>query len=208
MESAHLSPSPRVPSSTPRWRFLPWIGAASCLFAALGFAAALPGYSHGLHPLALLGASDVPSALAFNLLGFVLPGLLLVATGVRLRAAAGDTWPARIGMTLAMFSALAFAAQGAWPLDPEELDAGASRFHAAAWTGWWIAFVPAAALLAITPARARAWHVAAAILVPLLVLVLPAILGPAIAQRLAIAAWFAWWLRLAVLGAGSRRFGE
>lgn len=198
-----------APMSAMTFRLLPWIAAACCLLAALGFAAALPGYSHGSHPLALLGADGAPHALAFDLLGFVLPGLLLVGFGGLLRARmAAGSWPARIGMTLAMFSALAFAAQGAWPLDPEELDAGASRFHAAAWTVWWIAFVPAAALLATLPGRRRAWHVGAAITVPLLVLVLPAVLGPAIAQRLAFAAWFGWWLCLASPGVGSGRFGQ
>jgi len=37
-------------------------------------------------------------------------------------------------------------------------------------------------------------HVAAAIAVPVLVLVAPALLGAALAQRLAFAAWFGWWL--------------
>ena len=41
--------------------------------SALAFGAALDGYSHAQHPLALLGARGVPHALAFNVAGF-LPG--------------------------------------------------------------------------------------------------------------------------------------
>ena len=92
-----------------------------------------------------------------------------------------------------MLSALAFAAQGVFPLDPEHLDSGDSRYHAAAWTLWWVSFVPGAALLA-SGAQPRWPHVAAAVAVPVLSLVLPGLVGPALAQRLAFAAWFGWWL--------------
>jgi hypothetical protein len=175
-------------------RALPWLAAAVFVSAAAGFAAAFPGYSHLFHPLALLGASGAPRALAFDLLAFVLPGLLLAAAGAGLRARlAAAGWPARIGATLAVLSALAFAAQGLFPLDPEHIDSGDSRYHATAWTLWWVAFAPGAALLATGP-RDRGWHAAAAALVPACALLLPALVAPALAQRIAFAAWFGWWL--------------
>lgn len=173
---------------------LAWLATAAALAAAIGFGLALDGYSHAVHPLGLLGARDLPHARAFNLVGFVAPGLLLAGAGLGLRArldAAG--WPLRIGATLAVLSALAFAAQGIAPLDPEHLDSGDSRYHAAAWTLWWVSFVPGAALLA-SGAQPRWPHVAAAVAVPVLSLVLPGLVGPALAQRLAFAAWFGWWL--------------
>ena len=173
---------------------LPRIAAVVFVAAAAGFTAALPGYSHLAHPLALAGASGVPRATAFNLCAFVVPGALLAVAGLALRARLAQAgWPARIGATLALLSALAFAAQGLLPLDPEHLDSGDSRYHATAWTLWWLAFGPGAALLA-TGARPRWLHVAAAIAVPVLALLLPALAGGAIAQRLAFAAWFGWWL--------------
>ena len=55
-----------------------WLGllAAACfVLAVVGFGAALGGYSQAMHPVALLGAHGVPHALAFNVLGLVLPGL-------------------------------------------------------------------------------------------------------------------------------------
>lgn len=175
-------------------RVAAWVAALACVAALAGFGAAVDGYAHSAHPVGLLGASGWPRAIAFNACAFVLPGLLLAATGLGLRARLGDAgWPARIGAMLAVLSALAFAAQGLFPLDPEHLDSGDSRYHATAWTLWWVAFAPGAALLATAP-RLRAWHVAAAVAVPACALVLPALLAPALAQRLAFAAWFGWWL--------------
>src|SRR3546814_9922281 len=68
----------------------------------------------------------MPHALAFNALGFVLPGVLAALVAWRLRASldAGAPWAARIGAWLALLSALAFAAQGLLPLDPRDLEAG------------------------------------------------------------------------------------
>lgn len=178
-----------------RWlRHAPWLAALLSIAAIAVKAAGWEGYSHLRHPVALLGASGAPGSDWFNVLAFILPGLLLAGAGIAWRArldAAG--WPPRIGATLVVFSALAFAAQGVVLLDPEHLDSGDSRYHAAAWTLWWVSFVPGAALLA-GGARPRWLHVTAAIAVPVLALVAPALIGPALAQRLAFAAWFGWWL--------------
>src|SRR3546814_11255366 len=98
----------------------------------------------------------MPHALAFNVLGFVLPGVLAALVAWRLRASLDDgaPWAARIGAWLALLSALAFAAQGLLPLDPRDLAADASRMHATMWTLWWVALLPAAVLLAFgSPAR-------------------------------------------------------
>lgn len=178
-----------------RWlRRAPWLAAGLALAAALVGGAAREGYSQLQHPLALLGARGAPGGGWFNALGFVLPGLLLAAAGSAWRArmrAAG--WRVRIGATLAVFSALAFAAQGVFPLDPERLASGSSRYHVAAWTLWWVAFAPGAALLA-GGTRPRWRHAVAAIAVPWCALVPPALVGDALALRLGFAVWFGWWL--------------
>ncbi len=179
------------------------IAATACwLAAAAGFGIALDGYAQALHPLALLGASGTPRALAFNLLGLVLPGLLAAFVAVRLRRVLplDASWPARIGARLALLSALAFAAQGLLPLDPDDLDGPASQWHAAAWMLWWIAFVPAALLLAAGLMRNRRWRVlalasaVAAGLVLLFALFAPTAVATGIPQRIAFAVWFAWLL--------------
>lgn len=158
------------------------------LAAVFGFAAMLDGYTHAQHPVALLGARGIERALAFNALGFVLPGLLVTWAAVRLRDALGGAgWPARIGAHLWLLSALAFAAQGLAPLDPEDLDAGLSRLHATVWSVWWLAFVPGALMLAL---RSRAFAVALAVAVVLAVAA-ALLTPPGLSQRIATAGWFA-----------------
>lgn len=188
---------------------LPWIAAiaAAILFvvAVAGFGAALDGYSQARHPVGLLGASGVPHALAFNVLGFVLPGLLAAFVAWRLRADVGDEapWAARIGAWLALLSAIAFAAQGLLPLDPGDLESSASRAHATAWTLWWVALLPATLLLAIglrgEPASRALLlaSVAAAVVVVALAMLPLDLLAPAAAQRVVFAAWLAWTLMAA-----------
>jgi hypothetical membrane protein len=175
---------------------------AALLFTgtALVMAARIEGYSHVLHPLALLGAKPLPGADLFNLLAFVLPGALVawVAWRVRAMLPAAARWPARIGAQLLWLSALAFALQGVLPLDAGDLDGVRSARHAAAWMVWWIAFAAGGLLLARGLRGADGWQaiastsLLAAVLVPLCALVLPQLVPAGIAQRLAFALWFAW----------------
>lgn len=171
--------------------------------AAVAFAAPIGGYSHLHHPLALLGVAPLPHATAFNLMVFVVPGLLVAWTALRLRAAlAGRAagapstrWPARIGAQLMLISALAFAAQGLLPLDASDLDGARSGRHASAWTVWWLACAAGGVLLA-TGLR-KNWPVFAATslfaaVLPVFALVLPQLIPAGLAQRLAFALWFAW----------------
>lgn len=173
--------------------------ALCCLAALLGFGAALDGYSHWRHPPGLLGAQGIPGALAFNLLAYIGPGLALAWVAWRLLAAARALRaPARIGAWLWLWSALAWAAQGALALDPQDLDAHSSRLHAVAWLLWWLAFAPGAALLAYASLAAPAWRrfgaiaLAAAATVALAVIAADARVAPAApAQRVALLAWLA-----------------
>ena len=171
--------------------------ALCCLGALLGFGAVLEGYSHRLHPPGLLGADGIAHAAAFNLLGFVVPGLLLAAVAWRLRERlrSGGAM-ARIGAWLWCLSALAWAAQGGVSLDPTDLDAQASRLHAAAWMLWWLAFMAGAVLLAIGARGLPAWRGLISVEVLSGALVLVAVLGadigvlPApVAQRLTLLVW-------------------
>jgi hypothetical protein len=168
--------------------------ALALLFARIG----LPEYSHHLHPVALRGATGLPWAFAFNLAAFVLPGALLLWAGQRLRHAPGNAgWAARIGIVLVQLSALAFAAQGLLPLDPNDMGSMPSRLHALAWMLWWIAFVPGALLLAIGARCGVGFALAclvAGLLVPLVAVFAPIGLWVGVAQRFAFALWFGWWL--------------
>ena len=174
--------------------------AAACFALALaGFGAALEGYGHAHWPVALLGAAGVPRAAGFNLLGYLVPGLLAGFVALHGRAALprGSGLAARLGWSLALLAALAFAAQGLLPLDASAPDAGRGRLHGVAWSLWGLAFAAASALLAVAAARGRRppaalGHLCAGALVFALGW-LPADAMPApLAQRLAFAAWLAW----------------
>lgn len=164
----------------------------ACALVALG--AQLPGYSQLLHPVAWPGAQGLPGADLFNAMVFVLPGALMALCAWRLRVAlpAKAGVVARIGVSLLLLSALAFAAQGLLPLDPENLDAGASQRHAAVWTAWWIAFLAGATLLALRLRALRLGAVGVWLIVLGAAVLLPQLLGAAVSQRLAFATWFAW----------------
>lgn len=184
---------------------------AALLFAGTAaFAGRIDGYSHAQHPLALLGAGPSASAWLFNLLAFVVPGLLVAWSALRLRAALpasmdGTTsWSGRVGARLMSMSALAFAAQGMFPLDVGDLEGVRSARHAAAWMVWWIAFAAGGVLLAlgvrggVAPWRGiAASSLLAAFLLPVLALLLPMLVPVGSAQRLAFALWFLWALQAA-----------
>ncbi len=184
---------------------LVWVGVAIGLFtltlllARLG----LPEYSHRVHPLALRGASGLPGAMLFNAGAFLLPGIALLLASQALRPSlAGHGWAARIGLTLAQLSALAFGLQGALPLDASGQDEHAMRLHALVWMLWWIAFVPAMLLLALGARRGAGFAaacVAAGALVPLLAVLAPVDAWVGLAQRLVFALWLGWWLLAAAM---------
>ena len=186
-------------------RSFPVVALALFAGALLAARVGLPEYAHRLHPVGLRGAIGMPWAFAFNLFAFVLPGVLLLWAGQRLRDALGDAgWLARIGSVLVQLSALAFAAQGLLPLDPRDVDAAASRLHVLAWMLWWIAFVPGVLLLAFGARRGIVFALAclaAGVLVPLIAVFAPIGLWVGYAQRAAFAIWFGWWL---VVSRGSR----
>ena len=150
----------------------------------------------------LVLAGSIPGPLA-DLARFVVPGVVLAWTARRLAA---DSPMARIGTWLLLFSALAFAAQGLFALDPDDPDAASTRALALAWTLWWIAFAPGALLQGLS--RGGRGPLAASALAAALVCA-PALLpvprgALAFAQGVAVLAWFAWWSQAARAGALSR----
>lgn len=192
-------------STALRWlpRHLALVAVASFLCAVVGFGAATDGYSHRLHPVALLGAGTMPGAWGFNLLAFIVPGLLLAWQAWRLRDALDHgNHPvrvvARIGAQLLQLSALAFAAQGVLPLDLSDMENPASARHAAAWLMWCLTFSIGGGLLAAGLYDRLRWrHFAAgtllvAIALPVCTLLLPRVMEPGMAQRLGLVLWFAW----------------
>ena len=181
---------------------LAWLALATFATGILLANLGLPEYSQLMHPVGLRGATGLPYATAFNLLLFVVPGMLLAMAGQVLRGRLHDAgWLARIGIVLVQLSAIAFAMQGVMSLDQTDMDATASRLHALAWMLWWIAFVPGALMLALGARRGMTFtlvSISAAVLVPWIALFAPIGAWVGVAQRLAFALWFGWWLFAAV----------
>ncbi|AWH54210.1 DUF998 domain-containing protein [Stenotrophomonas sp. ESTM1D_MKCIP4_1] len=185
-----------------------WLGllAAVCfVLAVAGFGAGLAGYAQTVHPVALLGAHGVPHALAFNVLGLVLPGALAVVVAERLRRQlpVGAGWVPRVGSQMLLLAGLAFAAMGLLPLDPEDLHGSASQLHASAWMVWVLGFVVGTLMLGVARLRAGRGRavgglaLGCGVLAGLAAFALQGVLPAPMAQRLAFACW-AVWLALAL----------
>ncbi|BCX44872.1 MULTISPECIES: DUF998 domain-containing protein [Stenotrophomonas] len=181
-------------------RWLGLLAAVAFVLAVAGFGAGLDGYAQGRHPVALLGAHGVPHALAFNLVGFVLPGLLAAGVAERLRRTlpTGAGWAPRVSSQMLLLAGLAFAAMGALPLDVDDLHGPASQLHASAWMIWVLGFVAGSVLLAVSglrQAHGRALGVLAlgcGVLAALAAFALQGVLPAPLAQRLAFACWAVW----------------
>ncbi|MBH1393684.1 DUF998 domain-containing protein [Stenotrophomonas maltophilia] len=181
-------------------RWLGLLAAVVFVLAAAGFGAGLDGYAQARHPVALLGARGVPHALAFNLLGFVLPGVLAVAVAERLRRSLPATagWAPRVGSQMLLLAGLAFAAMGLLPLDVDDLHGPASQLHASAWMIWVLGFVAGTVLLGVSHLRQAHGRASGAValgcgvLAALAAFALQGTLPAPMAQRLAFACWLVW----------------
>ncbi len=116
---------------------LRWIGlvgpAAALLFAGslIGFAAARSdGYTHGTKAVSELGTAGAAHAWAFNLLGFIIPGFLVVILAFAMARLARNR-VRLIGPVLLGLSGLSLAAAGLFPADMADLSSASSTAHAA-----------------------------------------------------------------------------
>lgn len=192
-----LSPSPTA-AGWPRLRRAGPLAGLLFVLATLGFGALLEGYSQGVHPVALLGANGVPRAMGFNVLGWIVPGVLaaMAVLDLQRRLPPDAGWLARIGGQLLLLATLAFAAMGLLPLDIEDLDGVASQRHASAWMVWVLGFVAGALLLGLgSLRRARplaGLTLACGGLAAVMAFALQGVLPAPVAQRGAFAAWVLW----------------
>lgn len=113
------------------------LSAGMFLISLLSFAAVrTDGYSHGTKAVSELGALGAPSAPAFNLTAFIIPGLLVVVVAVAVRRVVGSRlgW---IGPTLLALSGIALVAAGVFPVDmaDEGSPVSAAHFAGAIFTG-------------------------------------------------------------------------
>lgn len=106
------------------------LGPAAAAFFAVsltGFAATrTDGYSHATKAVSELGSLDAPNALAFNLLGFIAPGVMLILFALALLH-----WSKkRAGPLLLMGSGVMLALAGIAPANLDDYSAVTSQLHA------------------------------------------------------------------------------
>lgn len=108
------------------WLFGP-IAALMFVVSLIGFAAIRDdGYSHATKAVSELGSIDAPNALAFNLLGFIAPGVLLILFSVALL----QTARSRVGPCLLLGSGIMLALAGLAPANLDDFGALTSQLHA------------------------------------------------------------------------------
>ncbi|NVE01215.1 DUF998 domain-containing protein [Massilia sp. BJB1822] len=113
------------------------------------------GYAHGRKAVSELGALGAPAAPAFNLLGFIVPGLLLAWFAYALLRVADR----RTGPALLMGSGLMLAAAGIFPLDPDDYGSVLTIAHAIGAMGSGLLWAMALCWLGPLFARQLGWKV-------------------------------------------------
>ena len=176
--------------------------------AAIGlFGAMHPGYSHLTKAVSELGARGAPHALAWNVIGFVGVGTMIVVFAWGLFRSTGS-WSALGWVSI---SGIGFAASGVFPADMNDLASPLSRLHMMASFLSFGAFLAGAFMLSWRLARRPGWRPAAVasgiigmlafVTMPLRELDVP----PGLAQRITFALYFMW---IAVLALALWRSGR
>lgn len=196
-----------------------WFGPLWFVLVALLAGAWREAYVPATQSLSMLGAVGAPGAGWFNLLGYIVTGVVLLLFVIALERGMqrdGAARGGRLGTGLLMVSALAFAAQGVFAFDPAELDAATSQRHASALAFALLGLMAGAMFVAASLRRAPRWRMLtrvgpalAALLLVFLVQppqqLVPALAGqPGHAQRLILAVYLGWFV-LAALVALRRR---
>jgi hypothetical membrane protein len=176
----------------------------ACVF---GFAALRPDYSHLNDAVSELGSVDAPRKWAFNLLGYVTPGVLTAVCGFALARIVAPR--AAISPALLAIAGLGLAIAGVFPADMADMQARTTVLHVVGVTTG-LLWPPTALWLAF---RGRRDRPAFALATLLCVVAMLATYGlyvvfptyPGAVQRLTFAAWLIWYpIAGAALAGGPR----
>lgn len=161
-----------------------------------------PTYSHATRAVSELGMVGAPHQWAWNIIGFVLPGLLLAWFGLGMaRTLEG---PGAIGAVLLCISGTFFAATGVFPADLHERGSFTTRAHIVSSFASLLVWLPAPILIAVSARRqsmrAMMWVSVAGLICVLAGVVFGReLLSRGFAQRLNFATYFAWVLAVSLL---------
>lgn len=175
-------------------------GGANLLFwgSLFGFAALRADYAHATKAVSELGAWGAPNMWAFNVLGLIVPGLMLAACGWMIGRGAASTWLA----ALLAIAGVCIAVAGVFPADMNDYGAPTTIGHVVGSMGSLIAWAPAMILAAVV-ARKRAPALALLSIAALALMVgaffLYETLLPGLVQRITFAMFFGYFLAAALL---------
>jgi hypothetical membrane protein len=178
--------------------------------ASVALAALRPSYSHVVNTISELGAVGTPNATAWNVLGFIIPGVVLALTGATIARTANAT--PSVSRTLAtvllVLCGLAVAGQGLFPAEMAngvaDVTSASTREHfissllsAATWV--------VGALLLVGPMKRNpSWHSLYIVSAALVVLTLVALvtlrgaLPDGLAQRIGNAFFCIWFILMSL----------
>lgn len=177
---------------------------ANLLFwpSLLVFAALNPRYSHLTKSVSELGAWGAANMWAFNVLGFIGPGLLLAVFGWMLaRRALAHGW---VTASLLALAGVFVAVAGVFPADMSDFSSPTTIGHLVGSNGSVVAWV--AALIALAIAARRSWPTLAIVSALGIVFMLAAFslyftspVPRAIVQRICFGVFYCWYLVAAAL---------
>src|SRR5262245_51167807 len=120
--------------------------------ALLLFAGLDPSYSHSMRAVSELGAVGAPHQWGWNIVGFLLPGLLVFLFGLGVGQALAPR--GRGAALLLSISGLAFAATGLFPANLQATSSFSTRAHVIGSIVSLLAWFPAAVVCAVVARRA------------------------------------------------------
>lgn len=174
--------------------------AANLLFwpSLFVFAALRPDYAHETKSVSELGAWGAPNIWGFNVLGFILPGLMLAACGWLVGRVADSTWVAAL---LALAGACV-ALAGVFPADMNDYGSLTTIGHIVGSMGSLVAWALAMIFAALF--TRKSWPALAALSAAALALMIGAFflyetLPPGLVQRLTFAIFFGYFAAAALL---------
>ncbi|MBJ6985265.1 DUF998 domain-containing protein [Luteimonas sp. MC1750] len=161
-------------------------------------AAMRPDYDHTDRAISELGSLDAPNLWAWNILGYILPGLVVAFLGMGLRREFSPQGRgAVIGSVAVVAAGLLMALSGAFPANMSDFKSTTTLLHTVGSFGCYVAFLVAGFLLPASFRKTSAWRWAA---MPSLALVVASIATgflrfagmQSIGQRLTFACFFLW----------------
>ena len=169
------------------------------LFAAvyLTMSSVRPEFSHLTKAISELGSVDAPRGWAWNVFGYMIPGLLVALLGLGIRNRFATTRGALLPAAALVASGLLMTLSGIFPGDFDNRTSTTMIVHSVGSLGCFVAFLVAAFSLPRIMRQAREWR---PFVWPSLALAAASILtgflrsgtAPGLGQRLGFASFFLW----------------